>query len=305
MDNRVSTLLRVQGGVAGWSQLASLGASPSDVQSWVRAGRLVRVRRGAYADPAVWGGARPGERYRLTVEATLRARGEGVASRHSALALWELPLYDVDRRLVVLSADVEETTTHAGLRIRPLRGLVATSEVRGLAAECVPDAVVTTSATSVLAGVVAGDAALHRGLCRLEDLVDAVDRLAPSLRCRRRVKQVLEAVDASCESPGESRTRLLLKGSGLPVEPQAEIRDELGAFVARVDFLVAGRVVVEFDGAVKYAAEGGREALVAEKRREDRLRSLGYAVVRITWRELERPDLVLHRVRLALQRTAA
>jgi len=50
--------------------------------------------------------------------------------------------------------------------------------------------------------------------------------------------------------------------------------------------------VVEFDGAVKYAGADGRAALVAEKLREDRLRALGYEVVRIVWSDLARPDII-------------
>ena len=57
-------------------------------------------------------------------------------------------------------------------------------------------------------------------------------------------------------------------------------------------------VVVEFDGKVKYAA-GDPEVLWDEKRREDRLRRLGYVVVRITWADLERPGAVAAAVRAA------
>ena len=63
--------------------------------------------------------------------------------------------------------------------------------------------------------------------------------------------------------------------------------------MGRVDFLFrAQRTIVEFDGLVKYGGAGGREALIAEKRREDALRSLGYQVVRLTWRDLHDPGLV-------------
>jgi hypothetical protein len=72
----------------------------------------------------------------------------------------------------------------------------------------------------------------------------------------------------------------------------------------RVDLLVAGCVVVEFDGLVKYAGAQGRHALAAEKVREDRLRALGYEVVRLTWPDLDRPGRVDSLVRSALQRRA-
>lgn len=76
-------------------------------------------------------------------------------------------------------------------------------------------------------------------------------------------------------------------------EQQVDIHGRTGAFIARVDFLFrAARVVVEFDGAVKYAGADGRDALVREKRREDALRALGYRVVRLTWADLRRPERV-------------
>jgi len=48
--------------------------------------------------------------------------------------------------------------------------------------------------------------------------------------------------------------------------------------------------VVEFDGLVRYRGDGGSDVVVAEKLREDRIRSIGYEVLRVTWRELDRRD---------------
>ena len=59
-------------------------------------------------------------------------------------------------------------------------------------------------------------------------------------------------------------------------------------------------VIVEFDGAVKYEGAQGRSALVAEKRREDALRALGYVVVRVTWSDLASPTRVISQIRRAL-----
>lgn len=306
MDAQASALFGAQGGVAGWCQLERLGATVEDVAGWVRTGEVVRVRRGAYAVAGVWKEAEPDERYRLTVRCVMLSRGAvETASRHSALALRQLPLWDVDRGLVVLSGDVAATATRAGLRVAPIRGLAAPDEVDGLRCEAVPDSLVTTASFCVTAGVVAADAALHRGLCTVEDVQEAAERLIPGIRGRRRARTMVKNLDPTAESPGESLTRLLLGALGLPFRSQAEIRDPAGWLVGRVDFLVAGRVVVEFDGAVKYAGAEGRDALVAEKRREDGLRALGYAVVRVTWDDLHRPELVRSRVRAALSRAAA
>ena len=79
-------------------------------------------------------------------------------------------------------------------------------------------------------------------------------------------------------------------------------RDDAGE-IGRVDFVV-GRVVVEFDGSVKYEGAEGRAALVNEKRREDRLRALGYAVVRVVWADLDHPERVATAVRRAVSLAA-
>ena len=54
-------------------------------------------------------------------------------------------------------------------------------------------------------------------------------------------------------------------------------------------------MVVEFDGAVKYQTGDG-SVLFREKQREDRLRELGFEVVRVIWSELDRPAEVIGRV---------
>lgn len=311
MDSQAAALMAGQGGVVGARQLGGLGICPYDVQGWVARGDLVRVRRGAFVDGRVWRDSDIDAQYRLKVMAVMRSRshlppaGAEVASHHSALAVHLLPLWHVDRRLVVLSGDVQQSTTVAELRVMPLRAMAAEVEVDGLPVLAVADAVVTTASVSVEAGVVAADAAIHVGATTLEELRAAGDRLLPGLRGRARLRRALAAVDPRCESPGESRTRLVLSALGLPVESQVVVRDERGMFVGRVDFLVAGRVVVEFDGAVKYAGAQGRDGLVAEKRREDRLRSLGYEVVRLAWDDLTHPERVLARISAALLRRAA
>lgn len=304
MDTQTAALVQTQSGVVGAGQLQGLGMNALDVRALLCSGELVRVRRGAYVDGNRWRQAVFDERYRLTVLAVMRSRSapDEMATHHSALALHGVPLWNVDRRIVVLATDVQETTSCTGLRLMPKRALAGVSTVDGVTTLDLPDAVVTSGSMSVEAGVVAGDAALHSGACTVQELRDSAERLLPGLRGRRRVRHVLFLVDGAAESPGESRTRLLLGALQLPVQSQVEIRDDMGALVGRVDFLVAGRVVVEFDGAVKYGGATGSEALMAEKRREDRLRELGYLVIRVTWDELAQPQRVLSRIHRALLR---
>ena len=91
---------------------------------------------------------------------------------------------------------------------------------------------------------------------------------------------MLRLVDGRRESVGESRCGVALAMAGIDVTPQVTIRDERGHLVARVDFLVDGtKVVIEFDGKVKYAA-GDPAVLWDEKRREDRLRGWVMSAIR-------------------------
>lgn len=113
---------------------------------------------------------------------------------------------------------------------------------------------------------------------------------------------VAAIADARVESAGESRSRWLFRVVGLPdPELQVWIRGDDG-FAARVDFLFrAQRTIVEFDGMAKYATT---QDLRAEKIREDRLRELGYEVVRIVWAELTRPAELHPRITAAFARSA-
>lgn len=148
------------------------------------------------------------------------------------------------------------------------------------------------------AGIVAADAAMHREVVVVEALTGAAGAVHGWPRSSG-VRTMLAHVDGRSESVGESRLRFALAVAGITLEPQVVVTDEAGDFVARVDFVVEGtRVVVEFDGKVKYG-DGGADALMAEKRREDRLRRLGYAVVRVTWADLYHLPRVITWIRQA------
>jgi very-short-patch-repair endonuclease len=97
---------------------------------------------------------------------------------------------------------------------------------------------------------------------------------------------------------------MVFAGLGLPApELQAEIRDSGGRLVGRVDFLFRERrLIVEFDGKVKYEGADGN-ALFREKCREDSLRSQGYQVVRLTWRDLHDPARIERLIKEAFART--
>ena len=86
-----------------------------------------------------------------------------------------------------------------------------------------------------------------------------------------------------------------------PVHLQVGIGDEWGRFVARADFYWPQfGVIGEADGNLKY--DEGRAAIVAERRRQQRLEDLGLVVVRWEWSDLTRFEVVVRRLRAAFAR---
>jgi very-short-patch-repair endonuclease len=277
--------------------------SPVQLDGLVRSGHLVRVRRGAYVLRAAHEAAGPEDRYRLRTRAVLRTRPAlDAASHHAALLLAGVDTYGVGLDTVDLLSAVQAPRVRAGIRTHPSTG-VDVEVGDGWRRATLPVALCQVAGGSgVVAAVSSMDDALHDGRCTTAGLVAAIDQLPEHHRAA--AERAISLTDAACESVGETRTRLLLRDLGFAVQSQQTLRHGRG-FVGRVDFLVAGLVVVEFDGLVKYAGQDGRAALAAEKARESAIVDLGYEVVRLVWADLANPALVARRIRVALARAAA
>ena len=300
MDGRLAALVAAQGGVVSSTDAARLGVSAVQLDGLVRSGRLVRVRRAAYALRATYEAADPRERYRLRTKAILRSRPPvDAASHHAALLLHEVDTWGVALDVVDLVARVKAPRVRSGLRTHPGVGLVA-DRSRGVNVVLLPIALCQVAGGSgVVAAACSMDDALHEGRCTVDQLREAVD-LVPEHH-RGAAERAIALTDPACESVGETRSRLLLRDLGFAVRSQVVLRGQRG-FVGRVDFLVDGLVVVEFDGLVKYAGHDGRAALAAEKARESAIVDLGYEVVRLVWTDLADPAAVARRIRAARTR---
>jgi len=303
----VNELLRLrlvaQHGVALTRDLYGCGYDRHGVTALVRAQHVVRVRAGAFVEGARHRDSDAVNRHLLEARAVARSLGEGYAVSHlSAVATLGLPVVTSDIGRVHVS--------HVGKgksrqdRRRHVHPTVSSQEVIAYGGVLVVNPALAViqmaSCDGLRAGIIAADAALARRLVTAGDLAHALASSGLTGESARAV----EMADGRSESPGESWSRLVFAGLGLPApELQAEIRDVGGRLVGRVDFLFrAQRLIVEFDGLVKYDGAGGRQALIAEKRREDALRALGYQVVRLTWRDLHDPALVGRMVREAFSR---
>ncbi|AZZ83386.1 hypothetical protein C5O27_21985 [Gordonia alkanivorans] len=274
-----------------------VGITDDTVAAAVDGGDLIRLAPGVYVE-ATPDTADPTAAHRLrsiAVATSARDRGTTTLSHDSAAAILGLELLHPDREAVHLTKK-----SNAGGFVRGHRhvhnGPLTSAEIK-----IVDGIEVTTLERTAVDVATNGDfaqalVAFDRALAMKADpsamtaILDARSR-RPGTRIARRA---LSFADSSSESVGESWSRAQMIAAGLPV-PRLQHRFRTSQGEARADFDWDGRLVGEFDGLQKYGmrpAETPREALLREKRREDALRAMGIMVVRWTWAELERGELV-------------
>ena len=294
-------------GVRLASELKEEGYDYTGMTRLTKAGELIRVRHGAYAvspaDDALM-------EHRRLIAATLPRCGDVCLSHASAALLHRLPMWTADLDRV----HATKWTGGHGRCGRTLHlhaaALDADETVRigGVLVTCLARTVVDCARTYPFEKAVPiGDAALRAGLPQ-EELERSLER-ARSRSGIPRARRVAAFLDGRAESVGESKSRIIFSRIGLPMpEPQFEIVDWDGRSVARTDFgWESQRTVGEFDGKIKYGrligpGERPEDALFREKIREDRIRDLGWEVVRWTWADLEEPQLLATRLQRAFTR---
>lgn len=285
------------------------GADPDDVKRRLARGEWTRVRRGIYVPTDDLRQLSARQRRLLDLDAAmLRANPRAVVSHRSAAHLHGI-------ELLAPSGPVEVTNPdgHAGHRRSGLHTYCAALDADEIVA--VGRHRVTSVARTLVDlarcrpfedAVVAVDGALHRGLVTGPDLQAAVERATrrPGIRAATRV---VRFADGRSESVGESRSRVLIDRQALPrPDLQVPVLGVRGDVVARGDFgWPEGRTIGEFDGAQKYGrllrpGQAPGDAIYQEKRREDRIRELGWTVVRWTWADLDDPRRLGERIRRAL-----
>lgn len=254
-----------------------------------RSGELVRVCEGVYLPAAEWNLLDERGRHLALAHASQQSRRRRLVFSHwTAAAAWDLPLVEpLPRKVhaVALRSTGGRSDDHL---VRHCLGIPdRTVELDGLEVTSLARTVVDLARVAPFAtAVVAADA----GLARLASRDELVAELGPpGARGAGRARRVIEFADARSGSPGESLSRASMATAGVPApELQQCFTDADGRMF--VDFWWPRfGVVGEFDGAVKYddpAFLAGRtplQALLDEKAREDRIRSLGPTVTRWRW----------------------
>lgn len=295
----IQALLRHRDSIVLRRELTKEGMSDKAILEARRRGEIHGVTRGAYAGRAHDG---VDDHRHLLSLAALRLYPDAQLAGAAAVAAWEIPVTRVPAVRLDIVRPVRREVLTKDLRIRPRRVESRTSPL-GPADPPAVALIQMTRDVGVLPGVAAIDAALHAGKVTEAELVEELE-VVKGWPASSLATCALAWADGRSESVGESLTRAHLRAAGIMTTPQVDVRDRDGSLVGRVDLMVDGRrVIVEFDGKIKYA-EGGAEALFREKRREDRLRRLGYVVVRVVWADLYRPEVIVARVREAIATAA-
>ena len=277
----------------------------------VDSGELVRLAPGRFVDAGDWRRATPGERHIARIKALHdRLASRLVVSHASAAALHGLP-WSGEFPEVIDVIDPRRTTTQGltHVRKRPGAGRTLRTDVMTANGRRLTDLVSTAADLAISfelrLSVPALDTALNSG-ARREDISVEVQR-RNAVHGRHRAAVAIDLADPRSGSPGESVGRVALDELGAPRPVlQQEFHDQRG-LIGRVDFWFPEQgAVLEFDGRAKYvdpallaAGATAADVVVAEKRREDRLRRHRdvRAVGRFGWSEAHDADAlraVLH-----------
>lgn len=256
------------------ADLFARGHTRRSIQTAVRRGVLIHVRRDRYLEPEVPDvlvrAVRVGGR--LTCLSVLQLLGVFVL-RNNRLHVHVDPTasrlrspHDKRRRVTTARSGVR---LHWTLLVEESSSACAVSIIDALV-----HAVVCQPPTAAVASI---DSALRLGFILAEDLLDIFAALPP------RYGVLASFVDASAESGPETLVRLMARRLGCDVRPQVEF-----AAIGRVDFVLDRWLVVECDSREFHA---DWEAQVRE--RDLALAALGYCTLRLTASAImNRPDEV-------------
>lgn len=300
----IAAVIERSGGLVSAARLCGVGADQRQTERLLATGVLHRIRRGVYADAAVWGCAPPDERHRMMVRFEAARNSALVFGHSSAAAIYGLPLIGrwPDRVHVMQPGAPGGSSTRSRVLHRG-GGEIDAVDVGGIRITSIERTVIDlATAHPFVTGLAVVDAALRGVQSRSptgirpelwrttrEALLAELEELSPRTG-RRRAERVVKAGDPRAESPGESLSR------GRMIELEFALPELQVPFIglpsgdAYVDFYwPAIQKIGEFDGRVKYTRSQeleGRAAVdvvIREKEREDALRRRVRSFDRWTW----------------------
>lgn len=296
-------------GVLRRRDLVAAGISDEIQSAMFRRRVLLRIRHGIYILADRFDGASDIERHRIHLAAAIAAAAEPTwAFGASAALVHRLPLpFDVPDNVELLrqARQDERSLTRPSRHHLDLPSIrVTTHVVDERDVTCVGGLPVVSAPLAAVAAargvshrwqVALFDAVLWNGVTTHDDLLRLTDEWR-SRGGKARLDSAIERARRGAQTPLETFSRVILMDQGLP-EPQLQVPfHDRGGLIGYVDMCwPEWRVIGEADGRVKYES---REILISEKIREDRLRALGFRVVRWMWTDIhERPAEVASWIR--------
>lgn len=288
-DSLIRSLAAEQHGLVTRGQLVAAGVPPHCIEYRLKADRLERVRRGVYRAGLLSG------THERTMAAVLACGKTAVASHRTAAALWRLLPEPPEGAPV-------DITIRSGFRKGGPSLRVHRASTLGVGETTLREGVpVTTPARTLLDLGGSPDrkwveqalaVALREGLVRRGTMAELLDR-HPGRPGSPALRALLDRNSDPALTRSEAEARLLvLVRKGRLREPETNVL----VCGYEVDFLWRReRLVVEVDG---FAFHSSQRAFERDRRRDGRLLTAGYRIMRVTWRQLtEEPEALL--VRLA------
>ncbi|CAM3959127.1 hypothetical protein [Smaragdicoccus niigatensis] len=267
------------------------GFTDSEIRTNRNADQWSRLAAGVYAESSKLADLSDVERHRLAVIArTARLSEQAVVSHQSAAVMLGATLWNTDLRTIHVTRNRQ-----SGGRIKS--GLIVHNAAidQGVSVDGV---LVTTPARTIVdlartlplgSALVCGDnLARTYGVSR-SDLIAEVDA-AKGCKGAAAARRAITLIEPRAESAGESLSREQFHLLDDLPDSQGDVFDEHGRFVGRCDFY-DDAWIGEFDGKTKYTkyAKPGQsvaDVVIAEKRREDAFRDLGFRVSRWVWDDI-------------------
>jgi hypothetical protein len=273
----------------------------------VQRGRLTPVARGVYVETPLWNEATGEDRHRAMVRAAAELHPDVVFGGTSAGLIWKRPLLGaLPPRPEGIVFDASGGRSNRGVRTRTTQTPFDIEFVDGIPVTALARTLVDVGrfarfSTAVamldhgLGATIAGDKFPASSRVTWPDLEAELARGTHVGRAK--AKLALDFADPGAGSPGETLSRIEIARGGFPRPSlQREFHDAQGLIGFTDFFWEEFRLIGEFDGHGKYLRDvilRGRttaEVVMAEKRREDRLRALGFLVIRWEWADLMAPQ---------------
>jgi very-short-patch-repair endonuclease len=292
-DVSLERLAVAQHGVISRDQCLAAGLTLRAIRRRVESGRWELVHSAVFRLTAIdksW-------EQRL-MAAVLFGGPTALASHRSAAALWRLQ--GIEERPIEISVGAGRRIGGAIVHRRqpndgPERVVKDRIPATGIDRTLVDLAAVVSPGRAGLAL----DDALRRRLTTLESTRGVLARGRPGAAALRRLLDARNYRDAQLESRLEAAMLALLRSRGLPEPvPQYSVTDG-SDFGARLDFAYPScRLGIEVDG---FRWHSGAERWRRDQRRENRLKLLGWTVLRFSWDDVQnRPEIVASQIREAL-----